>query len=405
MNNKFSLLFYFLVFIVLFLLSLPSYKNEKQKSIFICVFSVILLTLVGGLRGLDVGADTPQYVGVYADFATSFFPFPNIRFEKGFTRFRYLCYKISPNPTFLLFSSSFIRNLFTAIFVYRSCKDVSNAILLYCFCGYLGNLSGRRQGRSVAILLLFIPALYAKKYFTYLIGVLLAGLFHKVGFLGLLLIFAPRIRQSKKIDLIRILLAAILSFAGKPLIIYIISKTPFYYYIDSEFFQAAPLGGIYNRVLPCLGFFFFYPTIEEKPRTIHCVMDSDSLLLLNYDYGIHSSKYLPIEKDSNLNEMQINIPNDSYSMMVENKKSVLTLSMVFSICFSIVSINFSIFSRIYSVFLLPFVLLFGDELADDVSGKQNSKKYLFLLCAALLLIVQGLFRPNWIGVFNYHLIF
>ena len=405
MNNKISLLFYFFVFFVLFLFSLPSYKNEKRKAIIVCVLSVVLLTLVGGLRGLDVGADTPQYVSVYSDFATSSFPFSNIRFEKGFTRFRFLCYKISSNPSLLLFRSALFRNLCTAIFVYKSCKNVPQSILLYCLCAYLGNLSGRRQGRSVALLLLFIPALYKKKYWLYLLGVLLSGLFHKVGLIGLLLVFAPRIKPSKKFNFIRILLSVMLTFAGKPLLIFFISKTPFYYYIDTEFFNAAPLGGVYNRTLPFLGFFLLSPALEKKSVTVRYVMDSDSLLLLNYYDNVHSSHYVPIDREGNAGKIYLCLPNASFSEIAENKQKVRNLSRLLSICFSIVSINFSIFSRIYSVFLLPFVLLISDYLMEGDLDNKKQKEFLFVLCAALLLAVQGIFRPNWIGVFNYHFVF
>ena len=175
----------------------------------------------------------------------------------------YLCYKISSNPRVLIFLSSLVMNLLLGIFVFHNVKNEREAILLYCFAAYLGNLSAMRQGMGVAILLIFLPALFKKKYVLYLVGVFLAGLFHKICFIGAFLIFAPLIKNAKKFTIWFIVLSLIMTVFGKPLIVFIISMTPFYYYIGTEFFQSATMGGLFNMMLPTFALIFTYPLLNK----------------------------------------------------------------------------------------------------------------------------------------------
>ena len=402
MSNLVSLAFYSAVFFVLFMLSLPSYgNNPKRKRFFVCFFSVILLTLVAGLRGLDVGNDTPQYVAVYADLATSRFPFPNIRFEKGFTMFMYLCYKISSNPRVLIFLSSLVMNLLLGIFVFHNVKNEREAILLYCFAAYLGNLSAMRQGMGVAILLIFLPALFKKKYVLYLFGVFLAGLFHKICFIGALLIFAPLIKDAKKCTIWFVALSLIMAVIGQPLIVFIISKTPFYYYIGTEFFQSATMGGLFNMMLPTFALIFTYPLLNRLAViTTKSHYLADGSVLLSYDDGIKGGQYLYFE-DREMESLAGPILSNNQGVLEnEMKHQVFVWSLLLSECMAIFSIPFAIFSRVYVVYLLPFLLVLPDEFEKSENAK--IKTFLILALAFMLMLVQGVLRPYWIGVYNYH---
>ena len=124
-------------------------KNKASKKWFL-VLSFLLLTIVSGIRGYSVGADTPVYVWWFKNIGQ--IPVFNGRFEPGFTMYLKLLHKISKSPTFLLFVSSIVSVGTYSVFAYRYSKKPTISVLLYVLLGaYFSQMNTMRQAIALSI--------------------------------------------------------------------------------------------------------------------------------------------------------------------------------------------------------------------------------------------------------------
>ena len=126
----------------------------------------------------------------------------------------------------------------------------------------------------------------------------------------------------------------------------------------------------------------------------------DGSVLLSYDVGIKGEQYLYFEDREMESSAGSILSNNQGVLEDEMKHQVFVWSLLLSECMAIFSISFSIFSRVYAVYLLPFLLVLPDELEKSKNAK--IKTFLILVLAFMLMLVQGVLRPYWIGVYNYH---
>ena len=91
----------FIIFIFSVILH-PVKNNQRRKWFFIISFFV--LTIVSGIRGYSVGADTKVYVQLYNNINA--ISINNGRYEAGFIIYLKALHRISKNPSFMLFISS-----------------------------------------------------------------------------------------------------------------------------------------------------------------------------------------------------------------------------------------------------------------------------------------------------------
>ena len=122
--------------------------NEKGKKRFLFL-TFAILTLVSGIRGYTVGADTKVYVRWYENI--DHIAVNNGRFEAGFTIFMKALHKISSNPSFLLFVSSIICIGTFCIFASKYSKKPTISVLLYVLMGaYFSQMNTMRQSLALS---------------------------------------------------------------------------------------------------------------------------------------------------------------------------------------------------------------------------------------------------------------
>ena len=123
--------------------------NERGKRWFLFL-SFVLLTLISGIRGYTVGADTKVYIRWYE--SIDHIAINNGRFEAGFTIFMKMLHKISANPSFLLLISSIVCIGTFCIFANRHSKKPTISVLLYILLGaYFSQMNTMRQSLALSI--------------------------------------------------------------------------------------------------------------------------------------------------------------------------------------------------------------------------------------------------------------
>ncbi len=124
-------------------------SSRKGKIRFVC-FCFFILTVVSGMRGDSVGADTISYVRLFENIDS--IDILNSRFEPGFILFLKILHVFSDNPGFLLFTVSSTCVGTYSYFVNRFSKSPTISILLYVLLGaYFSQMNTMRQALALSI--------------------------------------------------------------------------------------------------------------------------------------------------------------------------------------------------------------------------------------------------------------
>ena len=180
----------YLVYIPTFLIIIfASYLAQKKNKRRYIVFAAVVLAVVAGLRAESVGVDTANYVKLFGHIAQG-------RLELAYgleESFKYICaflLQIWNNNNFLLF----VFALITSAFVFLRLWDFKDRISLtwatavYFAVLYFLSFNIMRQLVAVAIVFFATRYLERKKYFSFLLLVAIASLFHKSALIGVVFI-------------------------------------------------------------------------------------------------------------------------------------------------------------------------------------------------------------------------
>ncbi len=177
-----------LLYIALLLLCVGSaYYAEKKDTLQIVLLSVLIISLVAGLRGDGVGLDTPTYNRIFELLMQGKIDAVHgaeVTF-KYITRLFLLIFQSIPAVFFvyaLLTNGLMILRLWD--FRKRICFPV--AIACYYAAFYFFTLNIMRQCVAIAIVFFATRYLEKNKIFVFLVGVLVASLFHQSALLGIL---------------------------------------------------------------------------------------------------------------------------------------------------------------------------------------------------------------------------
>lgn len=179
-----------ITYIVLFILVLlfgkvlDKYKNDKLVSLLFAAILILILSLVAGIRSINLGYDASKYVRStlfrieYFDTYKEFMA--NITVESGFSTFSYLICMISPNVNLMMFCYSLVTSIFVFLFLYNE-KDkipLSKGIIIYYLTLYLVSFNIIRQSISVAMVLYSFSMLRKNKKIIPILVLLVAMTFH-----------------------------------------------------------------------------------------------------------------------------------------------------------------------------------------------------------------------------------
>ena len=205
------------VFVFLILILLTSIANKK-RSLFVFLQGAVILALLAGFRDKSVGIDSESYVNIFNLISSNRWGLI-YGLENTFISICAFLLKLNNSYTFLFVVFAFITNI---LFFYRFWdfkEDVSLCVVvaIYYISFYFLSYNIMRQMIAVSIVFYFSRFIRKRHYFIFIVGVLLACLFHKSAILAIILLLLEvpqwnRLNKSQKIILI-------LTFLFSPLII------------------------------------------------------------------------------------------------------------------------------------------------------------------------------------------
>lgn len=371
----FSLSLYFGSLAFPFCLSfLSKGAKERNRRKLICISAYLVFALISGLRSPSVGVDTQQFVSSFLAIGKSHFPFTEFRFEIGYSCLCYLIYQIYPNSQFFLLITSLLINFGVFLFIYFCSEEPLPSIFCYISSStFFMNMNTMRQSLALSIFLIGFVLFQKKNTLLFIIFILFAGLFHKVFLLSIVII--PLVKMEKRREILLFLLSlGILIFLLGDSIIALVALTPFGNYIGSSFWEAAPLGGVFNLIFPMLCALFLFKQFNFAPVYI-------------FPY------YLPKRRG------YVILKQEQYSPPKTMLFSSGIACLILVIFFDLLTIRWQIFTRVVFVFSPLFYLLLPN-IFRYINVPISTRRFLYVVLL-LTCLITALFRPNWTGVFNY----
>ena len=379
-----TILFYLATILSIFIVSLVT-KNSRHHRAWLFSYSLIVLTLISGLRSAEVGTDTQMYIDAYEEIGHSSFPFTNVRYEFGFSLLFNVCYKISSSPQFMLLVTSFIINFGVLYFIFKMSPDPSFSILLYLLSfNYFISFNLMRQYLGTAIALMFIPCLKKKHYLIYIIGCLISVLFHKINIVLILLVLCPFIKKNIPLFVVIACGAFAVFVLGDNILVPIIRMLNYDFYLTSVFFTSwGTMNALFDLMFPLI-----------------CLV----LILNSYSRKniVYKQLLVPASNinSNNTNSMQLILYVDKVKTAeLSTAQSISFYSIIVSACFSLLKINWWIMNRLASIFSCVGILIVPVILKNSKNYKIN--KSLILISYLALFIVGAFGLHNFNDAFIY----
>lgn len=198
------MIIYLVFFAISFLLIYLSekYKNNKKISYSLEIVAILTLSILAGIRSLDIGTDVKTYVqpAFMHTIVSGLDNYFTSQIEIGYMILNYLVSLFTHRISILLFVIQFIIIFFSYQGIKKICKDNSNmGFMIFIILFYNMSLNIVRQFLALAFLLYSFKFLYQKKYLITILIIILSSLFHKsaIIFLAVPLLykFAEKIKK------------------------------------------------------------------------------------------------------------------------------------------------------------------------------------------------------------------
>lgn len=236
----------------------------KILEISFLVFIVLIPSLLIGFRDFSVGSDTLNYVQQYHDAYNIIQPFTNINniLFVVLTHVTYL-FTNGHSPTFFLFSVSFLTLFIFVLGLNKWLGKISLPFALFIYYIILGLtlVDQARQLLAVSIVFYAFTYLIKEDYPKYVILILISGLIHFTGLIGLIfpfLIFKNdsniKLKQRVTVLIMILLPLLILPFID---ILTIILPERYTYYFSNFSFEGLGLGWVITIVPVIIPLIFF----------------------------------------------------------------------------------------------------------------------------------------------------
>ena len=219
------MLIYFIVFSICIVFLIVAQSSFKKGNKFIGVFAsllvIIILSLLAGMRTINIGDDTKGYVQIvydmasqqngYANFIKSLVVNSNIEFLYATINYIVCYFKFPINVLYFIFE------LIPLIFIYKACydnKDENGNYILYFICFmflfFNKSLNMCRQTISIAILIYAYKYALNRKFFKYSFFGLIAMGFHITAIIFIPTYFLSKIISNSKREIKRVFIVIIL---------------------------------------------------------------------------------------------------------------------------------------------------------------------------------------------------
>lgn len=209
--------------------SYPALKSSYRTLAFL---SFLPLTLIAALR-YKVGTD---YDYVYIPFFHSINSGGEKFKEVGFNLINQITYLFTDEPYLMFAVVSILTLLFTFAAFYEQSVNVSVSIYIFVVgLFYFNSLNQIRQALAMAIAIYAMKYLWKREPLKYFLFILLATTMHVSALLYIPLYFAYGIKANVKAHLMLLGCAVVAQPVLKGVIQFVISKTPYAWYLDSIF--------------------------------------------------------------------------------------------------------------------------------------------------------------------------
>jgi hypothetical protein len=166
-------------------------KEYEHSTVSTFWFFLIVATmvLIGGLR-FKVGTDYGAYYYFYEDFARDFWQKLKEYNEPGFSLICWIVVKFGGDGAAVVFVAALITYGVSMFSLYKKTHYVLMFTLLYVFLGcWHEGFNAVRQCLAGAFIVLGMNSLREKKFFRYLLWVIIAGAFHRSALIMIVLYF------------------------------------------------------------------------------------------------------------------------------------------------------------------------------------------------------------------------
>ncbi len=364
-------LFYIIIISVFLVYGLTKTQDKNSSKVYIIVmFSILGVMMM--LKSTEVGNDTPTYMSLYKRLltTTNMERFLNeIRYEKWFV---YLCYalgKISQDAQLLFITTGAFVAFSFGRFIYKYSEIPWLSVLMFITLQFFDlSLSGTRQILAISILIFAYDFLIDKKFWKFLLTVLLASMFHNSVILFLLLY--PLSKPKKDTRYYSIVVAiALVAFAGFDYILRAISV-----------------------IFPG---YIHYLTQESKGYSSTPTLATGLMLGLWLIIFFVSKHYGSKRKVVYTKEIQA-ISKKDYINSVHETAVWLGIVMLF------LSLNGTILNRFKFIFAFPILVYYPNAL-HQIENKDT--KMIFMIASSLVFVLYiwiiYTFRPEWQSSFPY----
>ena len=200
MGNVLVMVAYISCFFVTTFLIFISEKEEKKKrkklALLLGIVSVIILSVLAGIRNYSVGTDINfyilppyyralSYIGNFVEYIKN----DVYQLEFLYLVLEYIAVSIFKTPHFVMFNISLITNIFIFLGIrkQREYINVPMAWLTYCFLYYNVSLNLMRQSISVAIIFFLFSKVESLNWKKVIIYSIFSSMFHISGLIGIFL--------------------------------------------------------------------------------------------------------------------------------------------------------------------------------------------------------------------------
>lgn len=199
---------YIIFFIVSFLCIYMGKKYENIKWLSICleILSIVVLSILAGIRDTTIGTDVNVYVKPVFDFYTkhgilAFTEHLYINAEIGYKIFNYLVAIITNNFSILLFLIQFFILMFSFLGIKKLYpKNYILAYSIFILTFYNRTLNIVRQSMALALCIYALHYLFKEDYKRFFITVAIASLFHKSSLIFIVIFIIYILIIKKKVN-------------------------------------------------------------------------------------------------------------------------------------------------------------------------------------------------------------
>ena len=364
------LIYIFLILIIAILCFLSFLKKLNKKVVNISYYILfIVIFLLSAMRNRGVGVDTNSYCNYYEkiDSYSSIF---NTGFEVGFAILVKTLHCFSKNSQLLIIVSSTLTIFSMMYFIKTNSSNWLLSLLIFilynCWFCYLNIM---RQAIAISFILLGYNNLKKNKFkndLYFLLVVLFACAFHKAAIIAILLPFIRKFKITKNRLVLTGITGLLLFLIAGPLFKLLVILLPKYNVYSNSLYAQSNYFGVLLKLLlsSCILCFSFYYFSDNQFKFI---------------------KVSHVQNNHLISNPELNLQFNCYNMY--NLILYLSLSMV-------VFERLSFYFMIFAVVLIP-----------NIFGRiRNKTKQQLIIVFSIFLIYFlsiSIIRPNWDGCIPY----